>query len=412
MKVLLSAFACEPNVGSEYAVGWNWAMSLQRAGHDVVVITRSQSRAAIERALAGVKEAPRFAYFDVAEAFRWQKRGPLHLHAILWQWLAAEFACSLHRRERFDRVHHVTYAGVRAPSFMGKLGIPFIFGPVGGGERAPWPLRLGYGPMCIAIEAVRDAANLLVRWSPFMKSTFHQASHIYVTSPETLAIIPRRYRCKTRIELAIGIDGPGIEGAGIEGLCESGKAPLLPAGRAGLRVLYAGRFVGYKGMHIGLRGFARLAHKDPAARLTMVGEGPSKNRWLRLVRSLGIERKVDWVDWQSGGSMHEVYARHDVLLFPSLHDSGGMVVLEAMRQGLPVVCLKLGGPSALVNEACGRVVDPEGKSVADIATELGDALLLLNEDTILRELSKGARARCEEFSWGRKVARLYGSPAS
>jgi glycosyltransferase involved in cell wall biosynthesis len=407
MKVLLSAFACEPHVGSEHAVGWNWAVSLQRAGHDVVVITRSQSRAAIERALAGVKEAPRFAYFDVAKAFRWQKRGPLHAHVILWQWLAAEFACTLHRREQFDRVHHVTYAGLRAPSFMGKLGIPFIFGPVGGGERAPWHLRLGYGPMCMAIEAARDAANLLVRLTPFMKSTFHQASHIYVTSPETLAIIPRRYRCKTHIELAIGIDGPGIEG-----VSEAGKASPTTARGGGLRVLYAGRFVDYKGMHVGLRGFARLAHKDPAARLTMVGEGPSKRRWLRLVQSLGVERQVDWVGWQSGASMQEVYARHDVLLFPALHDTGGMVALEAMCQGLPVVCLKLGGPAALVNESCGRVVDPEGKTVADIATELGDALLLLSDATVLRELSGGARARCKEFSWSRKVARLYGSPAS
>jgi glycosyltransferase involved in cell wall biosynthesis len=407
MKVLLSAFACEPHMGSEFAVGWNWAMALKRAGHEVIVITRSQSRPAIERALAGVTEAPRFAYFDVAKAFRWQKRGPLHLHAILWQWLAAEFACSLHRRERFDRVHHVTYAGVRAPSFMGKLGIPFIFGPVGGGERAPWHLRLGYGPLCMAIEAARDVANLLVRLSPIMKSTFHQASSIYVTSPETLAIIPRRYQCKTRIELAIGIEGLGIEGGS-----ETGGAPPSPARREGLRVLYAGRFVDYKGMHVGLRGFARLAHKDPAARLTMVGEGPSKSRWLRLVQSLGVEGQVDWVGWQSGDSMHEVYARHDVLLFPALHDSGGMVALEAMRHGLPVVCLKLGGPSALVNDTCGRVVDPEGKPVADIATELGDALLLLDDDTVLRELSEGARARCEEFSWSRKVARLYGSPAS
>lgn len=402
MKVLLSAFACEPGVGSEFAVGWNWAVSLRRAGHDVVVLTQSQSRPAIERALAGVDDGPRFAYFDVARALRWQKRGPLHVHAILWQWLAAEFACSLHQRENFDRVHHVTYAGMRAPSFMGRLGIPFIFGPVGGGERAPWRLRKGYGLMTSAVEMARDAANLMVRLSPMMKSTFQHASQIYVTSPETLAIIPRRYRCKTHIELAIGIDG----------LADSGKEPPSPARREGLRVLYAGRFIDIKGMHIGLRGFARLAQKDPASRLTMVGDGPAKVRWQKLARSLGVECRLDWVGWQPGDSMHEVYTRHDVLLFPALHDSGGLVALEAMRHGLPVVCLKLGGPSALVNEACGRVIDPQDKAIADVATELGDALLLLNDDTVLRELSDGARTRCEEFSWSRKVARLYGSPPS
>src|SRR3546814_19325259 len=61
----------------------------------------------------------------------------------LWQWLAVGVARDLHRRERFDCVHHVTYAGLRIPSFMGRLGVRVVFGPVGGGERAPWRLRWG-----------------------------------------------------------------------------------------------------------------------------------------------------------------------------------------------------------------------------------------------------------------------------
>ena len=50
MKVLLSAYACEPNKGSEPAVGWNWALALTRRGYDVHVITRSNNRAPIKQA--------------------------------------------------------------------------------------------------------------------------------------------------------------------------------------------------------------------------------------------------------------------------------------------------------------------------------------------------------------------------
>jgi glycosyltransferase involved in cell wall biosynthesis len=404
MKVLLSAFACEPDKGSEFAVGWNWAVSLSRAGHDVVVMTRSQSRMAIEQALARIDVRPRFAYFEVPRKLRWQARGPLHVHSVLWQWLVVDFARSLHLREKFDRVHHVTYAGVRAPSFLGELGIPFVFGPVGGGESAPWRLRRGYGTAASALELVRDAANLMVRLSPTMKSTFQRANQIYVTSPETLAMLPRRYRCKAHIELAIGIDDSPDDG--------NTDASLLSNKRDGLRVLYAGRFVDFKGMHLGLPGFAHLARKDDAARLSMVGDGPAKLRWQRIARSLGIERQVDWVEWQPGQAMRRVYEQHDVLLFPTLHDSGGLVALEAMRHGLPVVCLKLGGPSALVHDGCGRVIDPHGKGTAEVAAELGRALSLLRNEAFRAELSKGARARCSEFSWSRKVTKLYGVAAS
>jgi glycosyltransferase involved in cell wall biosynthesis len=389
-------------LGSEFAVGWNWALSLARAGHDVVVLTRSQSRPAIERALGEGSANPRFAYFDVPKGLRWQRRGPLHVHSILWQWLVLDFAAALNRREEFDRVHHVTYAGLRAPSFMGELGIPFIFGPVGGGERAPWHLRKGFGSAAMVLELVRDTANLAIRVLPFMSSTFARADRIYVTSPDTLRLMPSRYRRKTTIELAIGIEESRRERV----------ARSCPAGEhGGLRVLYAGRFVDWKGMHLGLPAFAQLAKADPLARLTMVGDGPAKRRWYKLAQSLGIGRQVEWLPWQPGEAMEAIYEQHHVLLFPSLHDSGGLVALEAMRRGLPVVCLKLGGPAALVNDECGRIIDSDGKCISEVVAELGEALLLLDHNVVWRKLSSGACARSREFLWDYKVVRLYGSAA-
>jgi glycosyltransferase involved in cell wall biosynthesis len=401
LKVLLSAFACEPNRGSESAVGWNWALFLARAGHQVVVLTRSEARPAIERVTNGATPDPnlRFEYFDVPKPLRWQMRGPLHLHNALWQWLAAAAAKKLHERERFDCVHHVTYAGLRAPSFMGTLGIPFILGPVGGGERAPWRLRRGYSLRGLIYDAARDAANFMIPFTPFMSDTFASAERIYVTSRETLRLMPRRFRDKARIELAIGTEesAPVVDGFG----------PRAPRD-ASFRVLYAGRFIDCKGMHLGLPAFARFVEVDPGGRLTMVGDGPSGPRWRKLAEELGIAGSVDWLPWQDRGTMAMLYADHDVLLFPAMHDSGGMVVLEAMHHGLPVVCLKLGGPATLVDESCGYAVDTAGKDVTEVVQEMGDALISLARESRRVPLAQAARLRCREFSWHEKVARIYG----
>jgi glycosyltransferase involved in cell wall biosynthesis len=403
LKILLSAFACEPNRGSEMGVGWNWALSLAQAGHQVVVLTCSESRPAIE---AIMKEAPpdrhlRFEYFDVPKPLRWKARGPLHLHVALWQWLAAGFAKRLHQRVQFDCVHHVTYAGLRAPSFMGTLGIPFILGPVGGGERAPWKLRRGYSLNGLIYDAARDAANLVIQFTPFMSDTFASAERIYVTSRETLRLMPRRFRNKVQIELAIG--------------AEEESAPLIgkilpqrrPQDRC-FRVLFAGRFIDCKGMHLGLPAFARLIDAYPDARLTMVGAGPAERRWRKLAKDLGIVANVEWLPWQDRDAMASLYSDHDVLLFPAMHDSGGMVALEAMNHGLPVVCLKLGGPATLVNESCGYAVDPAGKNAAQVAREMGDALIGLARDSTRLPLAQAARLRCRDFSWREKVVRIYG----
>lgn len=209
MKLLLSAFACEPNFGSEPGVGWNWAIELAGLGLDVWVLTSTSHERAIEREAA---LAPRtnlhFLYFDLPAWLTWWKKGRrgVHLHYLLWQWGAYRYAKRLHERIGFDRVHHVTYAAIRQPSFMGGLGIPFIFGPVGGGERAPMRMRRGFGYRAQIAEAIRDLSNILVRIDPFMRRTFRQAKTIYTTTQQSRNAIPRRRRFKTEVQLPIGAD--------------------------------------------------------------------------------------------------------------------------------------------------------------------------------------------------------------
>src|SRR5690606_36306661 len=240
--------------------------------------------------------------------------------------------------------------------------IPFVFGPVGGGERAPWRLRWGYSPGGLLHDALRDAANVMIWFTPFMTDTFARAERIYVTSGETLRLLPPRFRDKARVELAIGAVEPE------PGLGRT--PPPRPRQDGPFRVLYAGRFVDYKGMHLGLPAFARLVQAVPSARLTMAGDGPLQGRWRKMAEELGIAANVDWLPWQDREAMAELYENHDVLLFAAMHDTGGMVALEAMHHGLPVVCLKIGGPATLVNGSCGHAVDPAGRTAAQVIAEM------------------------------------------
>jgi glycosyltransferase involved in cell wall biosynthesis len=241
----------------------------------------------------------------------------------------------------------------------------------------------------------------VIQFTPFMSDTFASAERIYVTSRETLRLMPRRFRNKVQIELAIG--------------AEEESAPLIgkilpqrrPQDRC-FRVLFAGRFIDCKGMHLGLPAFAQLIDAYPDARLTMVGAGPAERRWRKLAEDLGIVANVEWLPWQDREAMASLYSDHDVLLFPAMHDSGGMVALEAMNHGLPVVCLKLGGPATLVNESCGYAVDPAGKNAAQVVREMGDALIGLARDSTRLPLAEAARRRCRDFSWREKVVRVYG----
>jgi glycosyltransferase involved in cell wall biosynthesis len=93
-----------------------------------------------------------------------------------------------------------------------------------------------------------------------------------------------------------------------------------------------------------------------------------------------------------------------VLLFPSLHDSSGNVVLEALRAGIPVVCIDTGGPGAIVDRSCGLKI-PVGH-VHDVVYGLCCALQrLAQEAPLAARLSAGAIARVDgEFSWASRMA--------
>ena len=80
-------------------------------------------------------------------------------------------------------------------------------------------------------------------------------------------------------------------------------------------------------MHIGIPAFAQLLKKIPKARMTVVGSGPDGNRWKTLAKNLGVEDHIDWINWIERKELPKLYFNHNVFLFPSLHDSGGMVVV-------------------------------------------------------------------------------------
>lgn len=397
MKVLLSAFACDPHFGSDEEVGWQWALELARQGHAVTVLTRASHRAAIEPELARLPPAqrPDFVYLDLprlhALLSRVNRRN--HLYYYFWQWLAYRRAQALlHQGQRFDLVHHVTWVSFRQPSFMGNLGLPFVFGPVAGGDELPagyadrfsWKQRL--------VERVRAGLNALVRLDPLMRRTFRQAQHLYFTSPGHLRRVPRFAQAKARIELAIGTP-------------ETVEPPRLPG--QGNQLVFVGRAIGLKGMDIGLEVFARALAQRPELRLSVVGDGPERARWQARAQALGVAHAVQWLGWLPKAEVQALYARYDVLFNPSLRDSGGFVVLEALQAGLPVVCFKLGGPGVMVDETVGAAVEARPDQ-AETVERYAQALLAVLQRAVNEPgLAEACRARARRYTWAALVRRVY-----
>jgi len=395
-------------VGSDSAVGWNWAREIAARGHQVFVITRAVNRNAIEVALSKDPISNlHFLFHDLSPTAQLCAHRPFvsYVYYLLWQFTAARVALEAHSSEHFDLVQHVTMASFRLPTFMWKLGIPLIFGPVGGGEDTPRALRRGLGLRGRLWDWPRRLSNFLVPFDPMMKATFSYASQIVVTTNETLRELPSGYRAKTRVQSTIGIDPEGFQ--------PPNHATASP-GSARLNLLFAGRLLPWKGLHLGLRAMAGLGSEIKKVHLTVIGSGSDETRLKRLAQHLNIEQFVTWIPWMDRKDLIHFYSRFNLFLFPSLHDSGGLAVLEAMNFGVPVLCLDLGGPAMSVDDSCGRVISTEKQTEEEVVRRMSDCLsALLSNRSTLDSLSKAARVRAASLTWQAVVARTYDSfPAS
>ncbi len=405
MKILLSAYACEPNKGSEPGVGWHWASALRRRGFNVHVVTRSNNRTPIETAHPpGSDRNLTFHYYDLPSWLRFWKHWPggIYLYYLLWQFGASRMAKRLHDREHFDRVQHITFVSFRQPSFMGELGIPFIFGPVGGGETMPAQLRASLPLSARIAEAVRGAGNRFAAIDPLMRRTYGHAQAIVCATEETRVAIPAEFHSKCVVQRAIGIDHS--DGAAL------GKTAGLDTTLGSRpRFLFVGRLLYWKGLHLALRALALVRQSVPDATLRVIGEGGEQSWLEQVARQAKVADCVEWIQRRPQNEIYKEYQESTALIFPSLHDSGGMVVIEAMAFGLPVVCLDLGGPGSIVNPEAGFSLPVKTLGEEAVVEQIASVMVRLTQDPELRErLSAGAMRRARELSWDAAVEGVYG----
>jgi len=398
LRILLSAYACEPDRGSEPGVGWNWVRHLARE-HEVWVLTRSNNRGMIEAALAHkpLKNA-HFVYFDLPRWARFWKRGSFGLRPYYYLWQAGAYfaARRIHRSVRFDLVHHVTFVKYWMPSFVSALPLPFVWGPVGGGESAPKPFRAHFSRRGKLYDLARRIARAIGGADPFVIFTARHAALGLATTEETASRM-RALGCRdVRVFYEAGLSE--------EDLALLMRTPLRREPE--FRIASVGNLLHLKGFDLSIRAFANFIERGGRGQYWLIGDGPERRRLETLVRRLGISERVTFWGRMSRVEALARLAQCDVLAHPSLHDSGGWVCLEAMAAARPVVCLNLGGPALQVTAETGIKVPahtPE-QAIRDFA--LAFQTLAANADLRARLGLEGRARVLREFRWSDKPARL------
>ena len=400
--MLICAYAClrDPAAsvpGGGDLLAWSVIKRVSRMNR-VWVLTASQNQDAIEAALRR-DSLPnvQFVYVDLPGWLRplLRHQGGIQFYAYLWQWRAYFVAQRQHKQVRFDAFHHLTYENDWMASIIGALlPVPYLRGPGGGAHRVPKKFRRQFPLRPYLWEYVRMGLQWVFRHDPFFTIGQERAKVLLMANSEALNALPSRWRKKAQL---LSVNGVSLRSIPHAATSESSNGHF--------RLLTAGRLVPLKGFDLAVRAFSVFRDRlngegcENQAELKIVGDGPERSRLLELVKELRLEDQVHLVNWMPREELFREMVRCDTFVFPSLRDGGGLVVVEAMAAGKPVVCLDLAGPGLHITKACGVKVaahSPE-QAIQDLASALER---LYADPALCRQMGQAARRRAEElYDW-------------
>ncbi|MDS4020294.1 MAG: glycosyltransferase family 4 protein [Candidatus Competibacter sp.] len=401
-RVLLSAYQSGPGMGSVSQIGWHWYCRLARR-LPVTLVTHVRNRDALAAAGAPLPGSE-VVYIDT-EWFA----GPLYRLAarLFGQSQHAVFLVSsadfyvydaatlkeLRRRRAagadWDIVHAVTPVSPMAATRLHKLGRPVVLGPWNGGLGNP-----AHFPDIMRADAawvypVRKLGRLV---DALAGSSRRAAAILTATRATVDSIAPRhRARCVSMLENGVDLE-----------VFSPGSWPEPPGPTRPLRLAYVGRFVPAKGIAMLLEAVARVKDELPVL-LTLVGDGPLEPELRAEVRARDL---VERVSFTGALPPPEVAARiREAHLFclPSVRESGGAVLLEAMACARPVVAVAFGGPAEVVDDGVGRALPDTGREavVGGLVEVFRD--VVAHPDAWRARGEEGLRRARERYGWEAKV---------
>ena len=396
LKILINAYACSPNMGSEPGMAWHWVSHL--AHHcELHVITEGEFREQIEAVVPTLPQGRNlhFHYNPVSEEIRrmcWnQGDWRFYKYYRQWQWKTYLMAKELCQTEHIDILHQLNMIGFREPGYLWRLsreaGVPFVWGPVDAKDKFPVAYLQGADLKTRLFMRLKNFLTVVqLRYSRRVSHAARQASVVFSASSNSQRSF-RKY---------LGVDSPLLNETG----CYVQERPLVDKSRkATFDVLWVGKMDFRKQLALALRSIA--ATNNPQMRLHIVGGGNAEP-YQRVADDLGIGGRCIWHGMVSHAQVQDLMRDADVLLFTSVAEGTPHVVLESIGNNLPVVCFDTCGQGDAVNYKVGRKIPlshPQ-QSAQDFARLLNE---LEHDRGLLGQLAASCKERQAQLSWEEKA---------
>ena len=397
--ILATVYDVNPFKGSESATGWNFILQIARF-NKVIAITRENNQENIERY---IKEFDvdisniEFYYYDLPYYLRFWKKGVRgsSLYFYLWQMFMPIFIKK--NKIDFDIAHNINFHADAFPSFLWIFRKPFIWGPINHHEKIP--KQYMFSRKEYIKDRIKWTVKLLIwNFDPFLLMSKLNADIVIGGNSS----VQKRLRIPSDKFVL---------------LSQVASNNIVHVERKELKIfniIIAARFIVLKGIDIAIYAFEEFYNhlsdeERKHVKLSILGQGPLEDELIAIQNKLNSKNHIEFIKWIDKKEMDKFYQDSSIFLFPS-HEGAGMVVVEAMSNGLPVVCFDNYGPGEFVDDTCAIKI-PYTNHRQSI-TEYSDAIMKLYKDKkLFNDMSKSAVQLFEEkHTWdvkGLVLKKLY-----
>lgn len=401
MNILINAFTCSPNAGSEPGMAWNWCNTLAKSCN-LHIITEGYFKDEIEKALINhpYKENLHFYYSPLPDKVRkmWLNQGDWRFYKYYkeWQKTALSVAERIVEENNIDVLHQLNMIGFREPGYLWKIqGIPFIWGPVGGMELFPEAFLSSLPYKESMVIRLKNFLNVIqFKFSKRVNLALRRSSFTISATSMTQSAFAKYKNYQSEL------------------INETGSVPKDKLDKAmrqkgdTLNVLWVGKIVERKQLRLALKTIA--AAKDLRIKLHIVGAGD----YIKLkqdIEQLQIQEKCIIHEVIPHSEVQKLMQDSDLLFFTSVCEGTPHVVLEAISNSLPVLCFDCCGHGDCISKDIGDTVAVTTPEMA--IREFANHLKSYEENpSLLQEYSDNCINVSRQLSWderAKSMLKLY-----
>jgi len=394
LTVLLSAYSCGPNHGSEPEIGWQNVVQLSKYCN-IKVLTTNTFKKSIEKEINALNiKNIQFIYFDLPYFLNFlAKNQPwgMMIHYYIWQYYIYKIIKKYSSHKKIDIIHHITFNSFIFPGFWYKLKTPYILGPLGGTVTVAKKFYSLLSPSEKFQENLRKILKNYFKKNYILLNYFKNANKLIFANK---SIACEFKKIPSAILLDVGVSSSLI------------KRKKYQPEKDKLDIIWAGLLNYRKGLVLLLQAMKKLREKNIS--LEVYGSGKKIQEYKKYITKFNLASKVKLKGNIPHKELLKKYSEYDLFIFTSLRDTSGSVVLEAMAAGLPIICLNHQGIKDIMETGnCGITIEP--KNPEYVVDKIVEAILYYKKNqSKIKEHGLNAQKHIKnKYTWGKRTKKIY-----